>query len=120
MKNYQRGEIMDDREYKECESFMNRNRNRIKLRGLDTGEKVKRGFLKQEAADIYQMEHDESNVKKNNKSLEYDLQPARECGARSKNPSHAHPPVEITNLTRISANHLLLNFTPSSNTYGTQ
>ena len=56
---------------------MNRYRNGIKLHGLDTGGKVKGGILKQEAADTkYRMEHDESNVKKDNKSLEYNLQPA--------------------------------------------
>ena len=77
MKKYQRGEITDTREYKDRESYMNRNRNGIKLHGLDTGGKVKGGIMKQEAADTkYSMKHKESNIRKKLKPLEYEMQQA--------------------------------------------
>ena len=77
MRKHQKGEITDAREYKDCESYMNRNRNGIKLHGLDTGEKVKGGMTKQEVADTkYSIEHKESNVKKETKPSEYEMRQA--------------------------------------------
>ena len=80
----QEDKIAEAWEYKEIESNMIKNGNKIEIRGLDTGrQKGNRVNLKQEAAETkYSMKPNYSNVMKNNKPSEVDLQQAGGCGTQ--------------------------------------